>query len=65
MDDDSNPQISGFSAASFSGNKINGLEVDGASIPATGHAGGQITWNAPNVALWLAGNINVADRTRP
>ena len=59
MDLDSNPQISGFSASAFSNNRINGLAVDGGTIPTNGQAGGQLNWNAPNVALWLTGNVNV------
>jgi CARDB/Right handed beta helix region len=51
MDQSSRPVISGIT---FTKNKLNGVSVEGGSLPA-----GTTTWNVPGVVFWLNANVTV------
>ena len=51
MDQASQPVLSGIT---FTGNFLNGVSVEGGSLPA-----GTTTWNFPGVVLWLNANVTV------
>ncbi len=53
MDLDSNPTITGETPASFSGNNINGLAVDGGTLAES------LTWNNPDIVYVLQNSVTV------
>ncbi len=57
MDLDSNPTITGETAANFNGNNFNGLELDG------GTTAESLNWTNPDVVYILNGSIDVANGT--
>ncbi len=53
MDLDSNPTVTGETPASFTGNSVNGLRVDGGSLTAN------LSWNNPDIVYALNGTVEV------